>query len=96
MVKRTRGNRGGHSRQKLRKHREKTTINDLLKEFSPGDRVVVDIDSSVQDAMPHPRYQGREGVVKSQRGSAYEISIVDGKKEKILITTPVHLKRVQK
>jgi large subunit ribosomal protein L21e len=94
MVKRNRGKRGGHSRQQLSKHREKTTVNQLLQQFEAGDRVVVDIDSSVQDAMPHPRYQGKQGVVAKRRGDVYEVEITDGKKNKTLIVGPAHLKKV--
>jgi large subunit ribosomal protein L21e len=95
MVKRNRGKRGGHSRQQLRKHREKTTVNQLLQEFSVGEKVILDIDSSVQDAMPHPRHQGKEGTVIAKRGTCYEVEILDGGKKKITVTSPAHLKKVQ-
>ena len=36
----------------------------------------------------------KTGIVKGKKGSCYEINIKDGKKEKILIIHPVHLKRV--
>lgn len=94
MVKRNRGKRGGHSRQQLRKHREKTTVNQLLQEFKVGEKVIIDMDSSVQDAMPHPRYQGKEGTVVAERGDCYEVEITDGGKKKKLVTSPAHLKKV--
>ena len=94
MVKRNRGKRGGHSRQQLRKHREQTTVNQLLQEFIVGEKVIIDMDSSVQDAMPHPRYQGKEGLVVAIRGECYEIEITDGGKKKIIVTGPAHLKKV--
>lgn len=96
MVKRVRGKRGGHSRQQLSRHREKTTVNQVLKEFRVGDRVIIDIDSSMQAAMPHPRYQGQEGTITERRGTAYVMSIMDGDKKKTVITTAVHLKAVKK
>ncbi len=94
MVRRNRGKRGGHSRQKLSRHREKTTVNQLLRKYEVGDRVIIDINSSVQDAMPHPRYQGREGEITAVRGSSYSVSVTDGGKRKTLITTSAHLKKV--
>jgi large subunit ribosomal protein L21e len=94
MVKRNRGKRGGHSRQQLRKHREKTTVNQLLQQFKVGDKVIIDIDSSIQDAMPHPRYQGKEGLVIGIQGDCYEVEITDGGKKKTLVTGPAHLKKV--
>jgi len=93
MVKRNRGNRGGHSRQQLSRHREKTTVNQLLQEFEVDERVIIDLDSSIQDAMPHPRYQGNEGTVTGIRGNSYEVSITDGGKKKTIITTSAHLKK---
>lgn len=94
MVKRNRGKRGGHSRQQLGKHREKTTVNQLLQQFEAGEKVIIDIDSSVQNAMPHPRHQGKEAIVEKTRADIYEIAITDGKKKKTLIVGPAHLKKV--
>ncbi len=93
MVKRVRGNRGGHSRQQLSKHRERTTVNQLLKLFEIGDNVVIDLNSEVQDAMPHPRFQGKPGKIVGKRGEAYEVSLMDGGKEKTIVTTSAHLKK---
>ena len=89
-------NRGGHSRDKLSKHREKTTVNTLLETYKVGDRVIIDIDPSVQDAMPHPRYQGREGTVDAIRGNCYEVTITDGGKKKKVVTNSAHLKKAKK
>jgi large subunit ribosomal protein L21e len=77
----------------MRKHREKTTVNQLLQEFEVGEKVVIDIDSSVQDGMPHLRYQGKMGTIEGKRGECYEVSIVDGDKGKTLICNPAHLKK---
>ncbi len=46
-----------------------------------------------QKGMYLPRFHGRIGVVKGQRGKCYEVAIKDGSKEKILIVHPVHLKK---
>lgn len=91
MVNRVRGKRGGHSRG-LRKHREKTTVNSILREFKDGATVVITIDSAVQGGSPHPRYQGKVGKIVKKRGDCYEVKIKDGDKDKILVTAPVHLK----
>ena len=42
--------------------------------------------------MPHPRFQGRTGVVVGQRGRAYIVQIRDGGKIKTLFVRPEHLK----
>jgi large subunit ribosomal protein L21e len=94
MAKRVRGNRGGHSRKQLGRHRERTTVNDLLTQFKVGERVVIDLNSEIQSAMPHPRFQGRSGTVVGTRGDAYEVSFLDGGKEKMIVTTAAHLMKV--
>ncbi|TDA32769.1 MAG: 50S ribosomal protein L21e, partial [Hadesarchaea archaeon] len=55
---------------------------------------VLRIEPSVQKGRPHPRYQGRVGVVRGRRGKAYEVEITDGGKIKKVIILPEHLVRV--
>jgi large subunit ribosomal protein L21e len=82
------------SGRKLRKKiREKgIKIRRALQTFNVGDIVHIDIDSAVHKGMPHPRFQGRTGVVIGQRGRAYLVRIRDGNSYKILIVRPEHLK----
>jgi len=85
------------ARHKLRKWRSKTppiTTSRLLQTLNVGDRVVVRIHPSVQEGRPHPRFNGRVGVVVGMQGEGYKVRIRDGSAEKILISTPIHLKRV--
>jgi len=42
--------------------------------------------------MPHHRYQGRIGVVRSKRGRSYEVSVNLEDAVKELIIRPEHLK----
>ncbi|HIP63226.1 MAG TPA: 50S ribosomal protein L21e [Archaeoglobus profundus] len=82
------------SGRKLRKRiREKgIKIRRALQTFEVGQIVHIDIDPSVHKGMPHPRFQGRTGVVIGQRGRAYLVRIRDGDSYKILIVRPEHLK----
>jgi large subunit ribosomal protein L21e len=82
------------SGRKLRKRiREKgIKIKRALQTFDVGQTVHIDIDSAVHKGMPHPRFQGRTGVVIGQRGRAYLIRVRDGKSYKTLIVRPEHLK----
>lgn len=66
----------------------------FLQTFELGQRVVIDIEPASQKGMPHPRYQGRSGIVVGQRGRAYLVQIRDGGKIKTLISRPEHLKAV--
>ncbi|MBU4221203.1 MAG: 50S ribosomal protein L21e [Euryarchaeota archaeon] len=82
------------SRHKLRKTvREKglTPITRAIQLFSLGDIVNIDLDPSIQNGMPHPKFQGRTGKVLSQRGRAYIVEIRDGGLMKELIALPEHL-----
>jgi len=81
------------SRKKLRKKiRERgIKICRALQTFEIGDRVHIDIDPSVHKGMPHPRFQGRTGVVVGKRGRAYLVRISDGDSYKTLIVRPEHL-----
>jgi large subunit ribosomal protein L21e len=82
------------SGRKLRKRvREKgIKIRRVLQTFEIGQTVHIDIDPAVHKGMPHPRFQGRTGVVVGQRGRAYMVRIRDGRSYKILIVRPEHLK----
>ncbi len=82
------------SRKKLRKKiREKgIKIRRALQVFEVGQRVHIDIDPAVHKGMPHPRFQGRTGVVIGKRGRAYLVRIRDGGLYKTLIVRPEHLK----
>ena len=82
------------SRYKLKKTvREKglSPISRAIQEFHEGDIVNIDLDSSIQNGMPHPKFQGRTGKVMSQRGRAYIVEVRDGGLMKEIIILPEHL-----
>ena len=78
--------------RRLKKERQ-FTINDFVRTFKVGDRVVLDIQPYYK-SLPHPKFNGRVGVVEAQRGKAYVVRIRDGDAEKRLICLPIHLKKV--
>jgi len=82
------------SGRKLKKKvREKgLRLRKFLQEFEIGQRVLIDIEPSSQKGMPHPRYQGRSGIVIGKRGRAYLVQIKDGSILKTLISRPEHLR----
>ena len=83
------------TRHKLQKKiRGMPKVNDMFKNFAVGDKVAIVIEPSIHSAMPFPRYQGRIGSVVGERGRAYLVKIKDGRKEKTLVSHPVHLKKV--
>jgi len=71
------------------------TLSYLLKQYNPGDKVVIKIDSSVHSGMPFRRFYGSHGEVLSRRGRAYLIRVKDGGKEKVVIAGPEHIRQVK-
>ncbi|VVB89155.1 50S ribosomal protein L21e [uncultured archaeon] len=82
------------SRHKLTKTvREKglTPITRALREFNEGDLVNIDLDPSIQNGMPHPKFHGRTGRIIERRGRAYMVEVRDGGLMKEVIALPEHL-----
>lgn len=83
------------SRRKLKKDKRDTlTVNKMLSSFEVGDRVQVDVDSSVHSAMPSHKTQGLTGIVKGKEGINCVVDVKRGEKEKHLVVHPVHLKKI--
>ena len=64
----------------------------MIQKFSEGEKVAIVLEPAYHFGMPHPRFKGRVGEVVGKQGECYLIKIRDGKKEKILISHPVHLR----
>ena len=92
MVVKSKGPRK-RTREKFRRS-IKTPINEFLKQFEIGDKVVIDINSSSAKGMPFKRFQGLAGEVIDKRGKAYLLEIKDGDKTKRIIANPEHLKKI--
>ncbi|WP_326403755.1 50S ribosomal protein L21e [Infirmifilum sp. NZ] len=63
----------------------------LMREYSQGELVVIDVNPTFIETAPHRRYQGKVGKVVEQRGRAYVIEVQVGGKTKKIITTPEHI-----
>jgi len=84
------------TRHKLSKHykeKGKLSLRKYFQSFKEGDRVVLKADPAYQKGMYYPRFHGKSGLVFKKKGECYEVLIKDGKKDKLLIVHPVHLKR---
>lgn len=68
-------------------------VTKYLQEFAVGETVHVAIVASEHNGMPHPRYQGRTGVVLGKQGRAFKVEISDGNSKKVLIVPAVHLNK---
>jgi len=98
MVRAPRGYRH-RTRKLLKKHvRERGSVPPLgliMREYTVGERVHIKINPSVHKGMPHRRYHGKTGVVIGKRGKAYLVELYMGKKRKILIVRPEHIRPAQ-
>lgn len=96
MAKRT-GSRRRKTRDKLKKPiktKGKISIRNYLKNFKPGESVLLKAEPAVQKGMYHPRFHGKIGIIKKKQGNCYQVIIKDNKMEKIQIIHPIHLKNV--
>ena len=73
------------------RERGKTTLRKILQSYGEGDKVVVNIDSSVHKGMPHRRFHGRVGVIMAKRGRSYVVHVTQGDAMKEIIVRPEHL-----
>ncbi len=81
------------TRKKLTKDSDQSSkISRYLQGFEDGQQVLIDIDPSVHEGMPHPRFHGRTGVVKERRGRSVVVTVKDGGKEKEFTIHPAHLR----
>ena len=94
MSERSHGLFQGRTRHLARHHKPgKLTINELLKDFKPGDKVTIVQKGNFKD-IPHPRYKGRVGVVVEKRGGAYVVDIkLTAQTTRRLVVNQRHLDR---
>ena len=82
------------ARSKLSKSpRERTTVNEKLKDFQEGETAKIKVNPEIQDGRPHMRFHGKTGEVTGKKGQAYEITFQDGKTDKKVYVKPVHLQK---
>jgi len=83
------------TRRKLKADlREKFKPEPFLRQFEPGEKVVIDPYPLSQKGMPWPKFKGMVGEVQEKRGRAYVVKIKVGGKEKYIISRPEHLRRL--
>jgi large subunit ribosomal protein L21e len=94
MVKRSHGYRVGSRKMMTKKVRERgmPSLGKLLRIYEEGERVDILIDPSIHGGQPHRRYHGRVGIIRGRRGRSYEVETTLGKKVKLLIIRPEHLR----
>jgi len=73
------------------RERGKIGLSKLLRDYQPGEKVLVKINSTIHKGMPHRRYHGRVGVVIDRRGRAYTVNVSQGDTTKKIIVRSEHL-----
>jgi large subunit ribosomal protein L21e len=81
--------------QKKPRARGLSPITKAFQSFDEGEKVNIIIDPSVHKGMPFSRFHGLTGVIIGQRGAAFEVSVKDGNKTKIVVARPEHLVKCQ-
>jgi large subunit ribosomal protein L21e len=82
------------SRSVLTKNNVLRGITYLLINYKIGDKVMINIDPSEHNTMPHRRYQGKIGTILEVGKRIVKIAIQIGNKEKILQTKRNHIKLI--
>lgn len=86
------------TRDKLRKNvrrKGKISLGRYFQVFDSNDKVRLIAEPSYHKGMYFPRFHNKMGTVKRKNGTCYEIMIKDGRKDKMLIIHPVHLRKVK-
>ncbi len=97
MVKASKGLRR-RSRYILRKSpraRGNPPVARVIRKFEIGEKVNIRIEPGELSGAPHLRFQGRAGVIIGTQGRAYRVSVMDGGKEKIILSNAVHLLKAE-
>lgn len=95
MAQKSHGSRHGTRHKFARDPDQTLTVNDRMKEFEEGERVLIKFHPSVQDGRIHNRFHGTTAEVTGSRGDAVELSIKDGNKEKTVYLKPVHIEKIE-
>jgi large subunit ribosomal protein L21e len=82
------------SRSILTKSNKITGVSYLLIEYKPGDKVVIDIDPSEHNTMPHRRFQGKVGIIEQVGRRIVKVVVVFGSKPKYLQTKLNHIRPI--
>ncbi len=66
-------------------------LSNILRDYSPNDRVVIKIDPAQVKGMPHRRFNGLVGVVKGVGRRVLTIEVPVGNKTKTVIARKEHV-----
>lgn len=70
------------------------STNKFMATFNVGDKVVINIEPSIQNGQPYTRFDGKTGEIIRQQGSSYVLRVSEGNAKKEVISLPVHLTKI--
>lgn len=73
------------------RERGKLGLSKILHDYAAGEQVLVKINPSVHNGMPHRRFQGMVGIIMAKRGRSYVLHVPQGDATKEIIVRPEHL-----
>lgn len=94
MTKKSRGFRSGTRKKLSKKRSARPTVTKFLQKFNIGDNAMIVQEPVSQRGMPFPRFKSRIARVVATRGKSYILELKDGKKRKLIISRPEHLKKM--
>ncbi len=96
-MRRSKGTRQGTRNILRKKPRDRglIPITRALQQFEEGEKARIILEPSVHKGQPHRRFHGKTGVVVGMQGEAFKVKVFDGNMEKIVLTRPEHLRKVE-
>ena len=77
------------------RNRGKVSLTKYFATFEPGSKVQLILEPSIHKGDYNTRFYGRPGTVQKKTGSCYVVEIKDGNKKKMILSHPIHLKRLE-
>jgi large subunit ribosomal protein L21e len=84
------------TRDKLSKsprEKGKISLTRYFQIYKIGDKVKLNLESSITKGKFCPRYNGKVGVVVGSEGECYKVKIRDIHKEKVILVHPIHIRK---
>jgi len=95
MAQKSQGSQHGARSKLSNTAKDKTTVNEYLKEFEEGEKALIQIEPSESEGRPHTRFHGKTVEIIGKQGDSYKVEFKDGNVEKTLFIPPIHLKRTE-
>ncbi len=80
--------------KKTTRTKGKIQMSRYFQNLENGEKVAIVMDISMPASFPK-RLQGRTGIVEEKRGKYYVVKIMEDKKEKKFLISPIHLKKIK-